>query len=144
MFLCHYSPLLPRNKSVHFYQNVLSPYFKTMVYGTKEEQVKLFKQEGINYFYIKKGNDSFYGPAFGETFSLDNLANDFDVVWENDEAYVITWRGNGLRPFTREEAVQVDQWRNASFSDPDYFHNAGANAYAQLKQKLDGVTTTSS
>jgi hypothetical protein len=136
LYPCQFSPLLPRNKLVHFYESVLSPDFKKLLYGRASEQIQIYQEKRINFFYVRKGDISFYGPAFGESFSADNLATKFDLFWENDDSYIMTWRGQGIRPLTQEETTQLDQWRKASFNAPMYFNHAGAKAYQRLKERI--------
>ncbi len=118
---CQNSPLLPRNKIVHHYQSVLSPIYKDVLLGDFQTMHPKYKDLGINFFYLEKKNIQFFGPGYSESFNFENLIGEFDVFWENDDFYILTWRGEGIRPVSIQDAEYIEGLRDEARNSNLYY-----------------------
>jgi hypothetical protein len=118
---CQNSPLLPRNKIVHHYQSVLSPIYKDVLFGDFQTMRANYRDLGINYFYLEKKNIQFFGPGYSECFNFENLISEFDVFWESDDFYIFTWRGEGIRPISFQDADYIEVLREKARNSESYY-----------------------
>ena len=118
---CQNSPLLPHNKIVHHYESVLAPVYKEVLLGDANEMHARYKNLGINYFYLEKQNIQFFGPGYSESFSFENLNEKFDIFWENDDFYILTWRGEGIRPVSIKDAEYIEGLREEARNSNTYY-----------------------
>src|SRR5258708_6318078 len=133
---CWYSELIPRNKVIQNYQSILSPGYPVLLFGSVQDSDAVLKRLGVNYFYVLKQNAEFWGPAFGPSFTADRLAANFDIFWESDEAYILTWRGQGIRPVSSDEAAAIQALRARTATSKLNWERTGWLAYSRLKPSL--------
>ncbi len=53
---CNFTALLPRNKIIHNFESVLAPYWKMLLFDQPQQAYTIYKQQGVNYFYIRKAD----------------------------------------------------------------------------------------
>ena len=133
---CNFTPLLPRNKVIQNFQSILAPYYKTLLYGQPDEADPIYKQQGVNYFYVRKNDSQFWGPGFAHSFDRVNLTNNFDIFWESDDAYILTWRGQGIRSVSEDEASYIEALRAKSTTSTTEFESSGWYGFTRLRDAL--------
>jgi hypothetical protein len=111
---CLFSPLLPYDKIVHHYEAVVitEPYYRTLMFGEPQTVYKIYRDLGINYFYLRKGDLLFVNLGYSRALEPQNLEKYFDVYAETEDFYIFTWRGQGLYPVSAELSRQIDGWYN--------------------------------
>jgi hypothetical protein len=117
---CQNSPLLPRDKIVHHYQSIIAPYYHDILLGNPQEAYEVYRNLGINHFYVEKENLQFFGPGYSESFSPESLIKDFDIFGETDGFYILTWRGEGLRPVAAHDVEYIEGLREEARNIDDY------------------------
>lgn len=113
---CLFSPLLPRDKIVHHYEAIVitEPYYETLMFGDPQMVYPLYRDLGINFFYVRKEDTNFVNLGYSLALRPENLAKYFDVYAEADDFYILTWRGEGNTPVSPELADQISLWYERS------------------------------
>ena len=113
---CLFSPLLPRDKIVHHYEAVAitESYYQTLMFGQPQEAYKIYKDLGINYFYIRKADLLFVNLGYSRALEPENLEQYFDVYAEAFDFYILTWRGEGLYPVSPQLGREISLWYDNS------------------------------
>jgi hypothetical protein len=113
---------LPSNRFVHHYQSVLAPHFVEIVFGPPEQAVKLLQQAGVDYFYYEKGNHEFFAWGLSRLFESKWLTGMFDLLYENDDYALLTWKGRGNGPIPEDLARQMAEARAVTAARPERFY----------------------
>ncbi len=108
---CTFSPLIPRGKILHHYQSILAPHFELLALGSAREAYDVFKNHDINYFYIGKNNIDFWGAGWSEGFDQANLEENFTVFYEDNDFYILTWRGEEGKGISKDDASYINKIR---------------------------------
>ena len=108
---------------MHHYESVLAPIYKDVLLGDAYKMHDKYRNLGINYFYIEKDNIQFFGPGYSESFSFENLVSKFDILWENDDFYILTWLGEGIRPVSIQDAEYIEALREKARNSNTYYQN---------------------
>ena len=113
---CLFSPLLPRDKIVQYYEAVVvtEPYYDTLMFGDPRSAYQLYRDLGINYFYLRKNDSLFVNLGYSMAFLPENLGRYFDILAEAEYFYILTWRGEGLYPVSPELESQIVVWYERS------------------------------
>lgn len=113
---CLFSPLLPQDKIVHHYESITNtgPYYRDLMFGEPQTAYKLYRQLGINYFYVRKNDWYFVNLGYSRALEPQNLEQYFDVFAETDDFYILTWRGEGLYPVSSQLAQEISTWYDRS------------------------------
>lgn len=119
---CLAALFLPPNRFVHHYQSVLAPYFVEIVFGPPEQAVKLLQQSGIDYFYYEKRNHDFFAWGLSRLFEAERLTENFDLLYENDDFALLTWKGGGHGPLPDGLVSQMAEARAITATRPQRFH----------------------
>lgn len=119
---CLFSPLLPRDKIVHHYEAVAitEPYYRTLMFGEPESAYKIYRELGINYFYIRKNDLMYVNFGYSHALEPQYLEQYFDVYAESSDFYILTWRGAGLYPVSAQLSQIISTWY-AESKDSRYF-----------------------
>jgi hypothetical protein len=107
---CLFSPLLPRDKIVHHYEAVVykEPYFRTLMYGEPDAAYEIYKELGINYFFFRKDDLIFSNLGYSHALEPKFLEKYFDVFTDTKEFYILTWRGEGRYPVSKDLSKQIE------------------------------------
>lgn len=129
-----YAPIgLPFGTFVHHYNSLLAPHYSLTLFGSPSEIESFYRDHDINYFYFDLQERGYvWGHGFSSLFAPDSLLARFDVAYEGKDYYLLTWRGQGLRPvdskivdeLERLQPIKVRNWPLA------------AVAFEALKQTL--------
>ena len=138
---CHNSPLLPRNKLVHHYQSQLARHYRDVLAESPQNAYATFKRLRIDHFYVQKENFNFYGPGHTEAFDAEHLQKNFDVEYEGDSFYLLTWRGRGLRPVDASLADYIESMRQFGAVCPPHHYYAQAVRRYRTWVATDGVAS---
>ena len=115
---CLFSPLLPRDKIVHHYESVTitAPYYETLMFGDPETVYPMYRDLGIDYFYIRRGDTWYVNLGYSVALQPENLGKYFDVYTQRQDFIILTWRGEGLYPVSQGMEAQLQAWYDASLS----------------------------
>jgi|GEM_PF-6662215 len=113
---------LSPNRFVHHYQSALAPHFVEIVFGPPEQAVKLLQQSGIDYFYYEKGNHDFFAWGLSRLFESERLAETFDLLYENDDFALLTWKGRGRGRVPDSLVSQMAEARAITATRPERFY----------------------
>jgi hypothetical protein len=115
---CLFSPLLPRDKLVHHYEAVAitAPYYETLMFGDPETVYPIYRDLGIDYFYIRRGDTWFVNLGYSVALQPENLGKYFDVYTQRQDFIILTWRGEGIYPVSQGMEDQIQALYDASFS----------------------------
>jgi len=113
---------LSPSRFVHHYQSVLVPHFVEIVFGPPEQAVKLLQHSGIDYFYYEKGNHEFFAWGLSRLFEAERLTETFDLLYENDDFAILTWKGLGHGPLPDGLVSQMAEARAITAARPERFY----------------------
>ena len=113
---CLFSPLLPRDKIVHHYETVAitAPYFHELMYGEPKIVYSLYRQLGINYFYLRKKDTLFLPLGYSNALRPELLKSNFDIYGETKDFFILTWRGSGKYPISDRLFREIEIWYDDS------------------------------
>jgi hypothetical protein len=69
-------------------------HYRELLYGESEASKEILISMGINYFLFNMKSRLFLGIPYSELFRASSLGKIFNVVWEKDGYYLLTWKGD--------------------------------------------------
>jgi hypothetical protein len=119
---CAYSPLSPRGQVQDTLHYGFASEFGQVMLGDTPAAYAALKRHHVDYFFIQRGDLYFWGPGVTEHFSRDQLLSEFDLFYQDDHFFVLTWRGHGRSPVSEAVADEIDQlWEESRKAVPQYF-----------------------
>ncbi len=119
---CLAALFLPPDRFVHHYQSVLVPHFVDIVFGPPAQAVKLLQRSKIDYFYFEKRNQEFFAWGLSRLFEAEQLAESFDLEFENSDFAILTWKGQGRGPLPHSLISQMSEARAITAIRPERFY----------------------
>jgi len=98
---CHVESLLSSSMSKHR---------EEILFGPPQSAERILRREGLDYFFISTRipvQDVLQCTAL---FSPDTIQNHFDAVWTDGRDVLLSWKGQGGEPLSRE---WIERYRNA-------------------------------
>jgi hypothetical protein len=103
---CHVESLLSSSMSKHR---------EEILFGPPESAERILRREGLDYFFISTRlpiQDVLQCTAL---FSPDTIQDHFDAVWTDGRDVLLSWKGQGGEPLSRE---WLERYRNAVKPNP--------------------------
>lgn len=120
---------------------IVSPHYLSLVFGEPEKAKTLLQSVNINYFLIPLQSPLFTGLAFSKLFKAKNLNRYFEIVSQDGETYLLTWRTPGSISLLPAKLIQIMELKQTGI----LFYPSSKEFYIDLKefvgQKLVSVDT---
>jgi hypothetical protein len=111
----------------------LGPNYLNLVFGEPEQAKTLLQSANINFFFIPLRSRFFTGLAFSKLFKAENLNNYFELVSQDGDTYLLTWRASGNVSFLPEELIQIMDLKQTGI----LFYPSSSDFYMRVKEFVE-------
>ena len=101
-FHMHSYCMLPGCKLESMYSSSMTKHRTEVYYGPPEVARDILRREGLNYFFVSPLLRSVDILQCSPLFSADTLADYFDFQWTDGTEALLTWKGEGTAPLTKQ------------------------------------------
>jgi hypothetical protein len=140
-FSVHSYCMLPGCHPEGLYSSTMTKHRTEVLFGSPEEARATLQREGLNYFFIRTAEIREITHC-SPLFVADTLADYFDFQWTDGTDALLTWKGQGTAPVSKQ---WLEKYREATkphkfledCAGQQYFRNAGralSEAVAQGKR----------
>jgi hypothetical protein len=97
-----YSPspgyLLPSPALITEPSYAFGSYYGEILYGAPYKAEAAFRSLGVEYFLINMRSRLFLGIPYSPLFDTRTIRDHFELKWNNNEFFLLTWKGKGGQP----------------------------------------------
>jgi hypothetical protein len=131
---CALSPLLKPGQLQDTLHYVFVKEFGDVMLGPPELAYETLRRYGIDYFFVERMNPYFWGPGVSSNFAPENLGKYFDISFASKDFYLLTWRGQGTAPLTKEILDELAELHAVGRKATPYYYR-GLDALSALNDR---------
>jgi hypothetical protein len=119
----------------------MGKHYLSLVFEKPAKSKALLQSTKINYFFLNLRSQLFTGLTFSSLFKADSLNNNFELVSQNGESYLLTWRTSGNTSRLPQKLVRILDLKQTGILFYPFSNEFNASIHRLVRKKIGLIDT---